>query len=264
MDNITDAYWRKITLREIDLIFIFAIVVFALSGFFGAHEFARQLTDKYDTFEFDVLATVLLTLVFVLIIFSRRMVGELKNQINEHVKAEEQLQKQGRIFEYVELGLAVCGEDGKTLEMVNPAFAKTHGYTPQELTGKTVDYVFPPESRMEFQKQLRVVRERGHHAFESKNIRKDLSIFPVIADVTAVKDGQGKVLSYIVWLQDITECRSVDTALNECDVRYLTLVKMSPDAIVLFDLNASIIMANPQAAVLFGWNEKELVGMNVL
>ncbi|MDD5474544.1 MAG: PAS domain-containing sensor histidine kinase, partial [Candidatus Methanoperedens sp.] len=41
-------------------------------------------------------------------------------------------------------------------------------------------------------------------------------------------------------------------------------VKMSPDAIVLFDLNASIIMANPQAAVLFGWNEKELVGMNVL
>ncbi len=262
--NTADAYWKKITLRESALIFIFAIVVFALSGFFGAREFTRQLIDKYETFEFDVLVTVFVTLVFALIIFSRRMVGELKNQINEHLKAEELLQKRVRIFEYIEWGLAVCGEEGRTLEIVNPAFAKMHGYTPQELAGKPVDYVFPPESHMELREQFLMAREKGHHAFPSKNIRKDGTIFPVIADVTAVKDEQGKVLFHIVWLQDITGRSSVDTALKDCDARYRTLVEIFPDAIALLDPNAGIIMANPQAAVLFGWSEKELVGMNVL
>jgi len=51
----------------------------------------------------------------------------------------------------------------------------------------------------------RIVRERGHHSWESVHVHRDGSEFPVLVDATVVKDDDGEPLYQAVNMQDLTE-----------------------------------------------------------
>lgn len=118
--------------------------------------------------------------------------------------ADQKLQKWAQIFENAGWGVVLCSADGTTLELMNPAFAKMHGYTVEELTGRPAKDVFAPEARKNFHQQKRITHEKGRHLFESKHIRKDGSIFPVLVDIATVKDDGNDVLHRVANVQDIT------------------------------------------------------------
>jgi PAS domain S-box-containing protein len=99
--------------------------------------------------------------------------------------------------------------------MVNPTYAKMHGYTAEELVGHSIYNVFAPESHADLREQIRTTYENGHHVYESKHIRKDGSIFPVLVDTTVVWDEDGNVLYRAVNVQDITERKRVEQELHE-------------------------------------------------
>ncbi|MFH1635604.1 MAG: PAS domain S-box protein [Chloroflexota bacterium] len=143
------------------------------------------------------------------------VVRGMARDITEKFAAEEKARKWAHIFEHAEWGVVTGSADGTTLEIMNPAFAHMHGHTVEELTGQPILDVFAPESRAEVPGQIRTAHEKGHHAFESKHIRKDGSIFPVIVDVTAVKNRGGQVLYRAVNVIDITERVRAERELEE-------------------------------------------------
>lgn len=130
--------------------------------------------------------------------------------ITQRKLADQKLQKWAQIFENAEWGIVVGSADGTTLELMNPAYAKMHGYTVEELAGRPIRDVFAPEAHEDFPRQIKIAHEKGHHLFESKQIRKDGSVFPVLVDVTAVKDEGGNVLYRVVNVQDITERKQAE------------------------------------------------------
>jgi diguanylate cyclase (GGDEF)-like protein/PAS domain S-box-containing protein len=143
------------------------------------------------------------------------LLGGFTMDISERKQAEADLQKYVHIFEYAEWGIAVGSAEGKTFEMVNPAFATMHGYTVEELVGQSVLDVFSPENRAEALEQIQLSHEKGHHVYETFHVRKDGSRFPVLADTTAIRDEHGAVLYRVVNLTDITERKQVEEAERE-------------------------------------------------
>jgi len=137
------------------------------------------------------------------------------SDITERKRTEETLRKWAHVFEHAGWGVVIGSADGKTLEMVNPAFAKMHGYTVEELIGGSISDVFAPDCRAEVLDQIRIAHEKGRHAFESRHIRKDGTIFPVLIDITAVKDEEQRVLYRVSNVQDITERKRVEEALRK-------------------------------------------------
>ncbi|MBC8182505.1 PAS domain S-box protein [candidate division KSB1 bacterium] len=172
--------------------------------------------------------------------------------------AAAKLEKWAHIFEHAEWGIVVCSADGKTLEMMNPAFARMHGYSVEELTGRPIVDVFAPVSRDELPGQIRTAHKKGHNTFESKHIRKDGTIFPVLVDVTTVKDKDENVLYRAVNVKDITEQKKTEeklrasltekeTLLNEIHHR----VKNNLNVVIgLLNLQSKK-MKNPQAVTAF-------------
>lgn len=144
----------------------------------------------------------------------RQGTKELIVEIEGRNRSEESIRRWANIFEHAEWGVVVGSADGKTLEVMNPAFAKMHGYTVEELTGTPIVDVFAPESRAEVRDHIRIAHEKGHHSFESLNMRKDGSVFPVLVDITTVRDTQGEVLYRAVNVQDITERKRVEEELR--------------------------------------------------
>ncbi len=63
---------------------------------------------------------------------------------------------------------------------------------------------------------------------------------------------------------EIVERKRIETALRESEARYRTLIDMSPDSIVVCNLDGIITMGNRQSATLYGTSTPEtLVGHNV-
>ncbi len=140
---------------------------------------------------------------------------KLNAEIYERKKAEKELQRWAHIFEHVELGIVTGSADGKTMDMMNPAFAHNHGYEPEELIGKPTIDVFAPDYRAEVPEHIKTAHEKGHHAFESYHIHRDGHTFPVLVDITAVKDKRGKILYSAVNVQDLTNRRQLENHLRQ-------------------------------------------------
>ncbi|HJR08620.1 MAG TPA: PAS domain S-box protein [Pyrinomonadaceae bacterium] len=135
-----------------------------------------------------------------------------QRDITERKRAEEELRRWEQIFQHAGWGVAMGNPADGTLKAINPAFARMHGYTVEELIGKPLADTFAPEARAQLDAHVRAVAERGHHIYESIHIRKDGTRFPVLADVTAFKDERGNVVYRAANIQDITERKRAEEA----------------------------------------------------
>lgn len=124
--------------------------------------------------------------------------------ISERKKAADELRKWGEIFQHTRMGVVVSGPKSKKLDMVNQAYAEMHGYTVEELTGMPVSDVYAPECLAELPELLRMTAEKGHNIYETRHLRKDGTVFPVMIDAATVTDDEGNVLYRIFNVQDIT------------------------------------------------------------
>ncbi len=119
-----------------------------------------------------------------------------------------------QVFHDAERGIVVGTPDGTTLDLMNPAFARMHGYTVEELAGTPLLDIFAPEARRAVPAMLELVRRDGQHTFESFHLRKNGTAFPVLVDATAVKDAQGNVQYRALNVQDISQLKSAERGLR--------------------------------------------------
>jgi diguanylate cyclase (GGDEF)-like protein/PAS domain S-box-containing protein len=142
-----------------------------------------------------------------------RFAETLQQREAERSRAEEQLRQWAQVFEHAEWGIVVTLGDGPTRGLMNPAFAAMHGYTVAELVDTPILDLYPSEIHAEASEHIQLARERGHHTFESLHLRKDGTVFPVLIDITAVKDATGEVRFRVVNVQDITDRKRLERDL---------------------------------------------------
>ena len=140
-------------------------------------------------------------------------IGVILRDITKQKQKEEELKQIGitnsmwkEIFENAKWGVVINTPGTANLGMMNPEFARMHGYTIEELQGrKMIQDVFAPEVRPSLPEEINKIHVTGHNTFESIHIRKDGSRFPVLVDGTAVKNLNRDVLYRIVNVQDISK-----------------------------------------------------------
>lgn len=169
------------------------------------------------------------------------------------------LSRWDNIFDQAEWGIAVGCADGKSLELCNPAFARLHGYSVEEVLALQFPDLFTHEEQAILSDHINKAHERGHYNFESWHRRKDGSTFPVLVDVSAVKDEQGQVLYRVVNVQDITKRKADDKALQ------LTQFSMdnAADAIFWVSKGAVYVYANTAASRLLGYSRDDFSRLKI-
>jgi PAS domain S-box-containing protein len=126
--------------------------------------------------------------------------------------AEEQsaaLEWWEQVFAHAGWGVALTEAATGLLHAINPAFARMHGYTVDELIGRPLQMLFPPEHHAELHRQAGAAEETGRSIFESVHLRKDGTSFPVLIDVVALRDPGGRVLR-AANIIDISERRHIE------------------------------------------------------
>ncbi len=137
----------------------------------------------------------------------------VKTDITERKNSEIELHKWSNVFKSAKWGITIGSINSEEFEIYNPAFAEMYGYDNQELLGMKIQAVFAPEVWPDLPVNIQLAHEKGHHLWESVHVRKDGSRFPVLIDVTAVKDDKGKLLYRVVNVQDISERKFYENEL---------------------------------------------------
>lgn len=127
----------------------------------------------------------------------------------------EALRKWEYIFNHAGWAVAASNPETDLLELVNPAFARMHGYTVPELIGRSLADTLAPESKAEFATHVRRAHEEGDYVYESIHVSKDGTKFPVLTHVTALKDPSGRVLYRAATFQDISDRKQAEEALQQ-------------------------------------------------
>jgi diguanylate cyclase (GGDEF)-like protein/PAS domain S-box-containing protein len=150
---------------------------------------------------------------------------EMQKENGERRRIEEALRRWEAIFAHAGWGVALTHPNDHRLEAANPAFAAMHGWTVEELAGKSLEDAVAPEWRPKLEELARATDEMGHNIYEAEHVRKDGTRFPVLTDVVAFKDPEGRVLYRAANFQDITERKGVERERQQANERLTELLR---------------------------------------
>ena len=171
------------------------------------------------------------------------------------VSAEAPARRWQQVFTTVGFSLAHTDAATNTFLEVNAACAQQRGYTPAELVGQPITTIYPPEALPTMRERLKNIDEVGHLAFESVHRRKDGSTFPVLVDVTTIRDAAGRPVSRVAYALDITEHRQAAAALAESERVQRLALQIGHIGTVEIELATQRARWSPECAVIWGLPE---------
>jgi PAS domain S-box-containing protein len=143
----------------------------------------------------------------------------------------------------------------------NTAAAHIFGYQADEIIGRSILTLIPPELHSEEAEIIRKLRagERIDH-YETIRMRKNGERFPVSVTISPIRDANGTVVAASKIARDISERKKSD----EVRFRLAAIVDSADDAIVSKDLNGIVKTWNAGARSMFGYTPEEMIGQSIL
>jgi PAS domain S-box-containing protein len=176
--------------------------------------------------------------------------------ITERKQTEEVAQRWQSVFSQSELGLAHTNVADNTYLDVNEAYARARGYIRAELIGQPVRMIYPPSEFERISQIMAEVDQAGHRVLETIHQRKDGSQFPILMELVAIRDAQGRSVSRISYSIDITERKQAEVALQTSEAKFRTLADTTQASILIQD-GERYIYVNPAGEQLFGYSQAE-------
>ena len=183
----------------------------------------------------------------------------VSSDITERKRNEEQIKTLAHAIRSVSECVSVTDLDNNIL-FVNEAFAKTYGYSEDELLGKNITMLRSPRERSQVTKEILDETATAGWQGELLNRRKNGEEFPIYLSTSVIRDENGRTIALIGVATDITERKQSREALHRSEEQYRSLVDGARDAIFSLSTDAVIKSLNPAFGVITGWKREEWLG----
>jgi PAS domain S-box-containing protein len=191
------------------------------------------------------------------LVHEKRSIADLKTN-------EERLRV---MIEAAKDAIILMDERGK-ISGWNRAAAQIFGYTADEVMGKTLELIVPPERLRAFaqsrERMFQKLHEQGNAGFsgrvaEMPGRRKDGSIVPTEMSMSVLNIGnkwQGLAI-----VRDITERKKIEGSLKNSEEQFRSLAENSPNMIFI-NQNGKLLYVNNEAAAVMGYTKEEFYSPN--
>lgn len=139
------------------------------------------------------------------------------------------------------------------------------GYTPEELTGKSVFELIVDEQRQEIKDifEARAPEKIPFVSIEHWDVAKNGKRICLRTSGVPMLDGSGELLGYRGVNSDITEYVLATEKLRESEERFRAVVESSKDAMIAIDEEGLITTFNPAAEKMFGYDSTDMVNKHL-
>jgi two-component system CheB/CheR fusion protein len=177
----------------------------------------------------------------------------------KQVEVGEHRARLGAIVESSDDAIVSTNLEGTILSW-SPAAERMFGYTAEEIVGKSIRLLLPPERVQEEDDILRRLRqgERIDH-YDTVRITRDGRRFEASLTISPLKAHDGRVVGVLKIVHDITERRQVEAARISQQTMG-RIIEAAMDAIVTIDEEQRILQFNPAAERMFRCPAAEALG----
>lgn len=148
------------------------------------------------------------------------------------------------------------------IEYVNDKFIETTGYSRAEAIGQHSKILRPYTSDDVVYKRLWAVIKSGQSwKGELQNKRRDGTLYWERAQISPIRDSQGKITSFISIKENITELRAAMTRLEESEGRFRGAMSAMVEGLAILSPDGVFVFGNPAAAEMLGLGEGDLCGL---
>ena len=158
---------------------------------------------------------------------------------------------------------AIIGKntDG-TIISWNPAAEHAYGYRPDEIIGRHISLLIPPEQRPEMQEILDKIRKgESVKNLDTFRVRKDGSLVEVAVTVSPIMNEEGVVIGASSIARDIS-ARKTEERLKESEEKYLSVVENINVGVYRStgDPGGRFVWGNPSLLRILGYSSLEKLG----
>jgi PAS domain S-box-containing protein len=148
--------------------------------------------------------------------------------ITEFKKVEDKIGMLGAIVESSEDAIVSKTLDG-TVTSWNKGAERIFGYTEEEMIGKPISMIIPPD-RMDEEPHIldRIKSGKRVNHFETKRMRKDGTVIDISLTLSPLKNSDGEVIGVSKIARDVTTQKKAERLLIESEERFRTLIDAAP------------------------------------
>ena len=173
-----------------------------------------------------------------------------------------------------ELNLLIDGAEGHAIYLLdargrvtiwNKGAERLKGWREDEVVGEDAAIFYPPDAIAAGKpaEDLATAARDGRPDAEDWRVRKDGSEFLADVSITALRNEDGSLRGFAKIVSDITGRRAAEEALRSRESHLRSILSTVPDAMVVIDDQGMIVSFSATAERLFGYQEAELLGVNV-
>jgi two-component system, cell cycle sensor histidine kinase and response regulator CckA len=154
---------------------------------------------------------------------------------------------------------AIIGKDlDRKITSWNKGAELMYGYTAEEMIGKDIGLLVPPDRAEETARIMEALRAgRKVSDLETVRVTKGGKLINVSLNVSPVLDSDGTMIGASAIAHDITAHKAAEKALRRANE---TSIYASPVPIIAADAYNRVSMWNAAAEKLFGWSEMDVIG----
>ncbi len=192
--------------------------------------------------------------------------------ITEQRRVEEQLkesEKKYRLLATNTLDSIWTTDMHLNLTFVNDTVIDLLGYTPEEIYKLNLAEITPPESLkiiMNEGKKLIAKYKQGkivQAKFEIQHFKKDGKLIDVKVTTNLLVDEKGTILGFQGRTVDISLRKEMETKLKRSEKLSRSITESAADAIISINSEGKILLWNPAASDMFGYNKEEMINRNL-
>ena len=165
-------------------------------------------------------------------------------------------------FDLVGVGLTQVDREGR-FTLVNRHFCEMLGYSQEELIGKRFNDVTHPDEQRDDEVQIRNTLENRQAvpiAKQKRYVRKDGSVMWAQRSGVIVRNASGEPMYALGSIEDISQYRASQEALQALNESLRAVVETSPLAIYSVTPNGIVTLWNPAAEKMFGIGKEDALG----
>jgi PAS domain S-box-containing protein len=178
--------------------------------------------------------------------------------ITERKQAEEAMRYQAYLLDNVSDAI-ISSDLDYVIQSWNPAAEEIYGWSADEVVGRPVSDVLPPEYPQD--RHENVVRQfftNEQWKGEVIHKRKDGTPIHVLGSVTLLRDDEGTPIGVVNVNRDITERKRLQEEALEKERLYRRIFETCPDGIAIADPGRNILEVNPAYLDQLGYTWEEL------